>query len=150
MKKISIFGSTGSIGTTTLRIVDENPDLFKAVTLVAGNNIERLIEQIKKFNPKHVYITAEENAQRIKKEFPNLDIYYGEKGLKEISKLEDADIAVSALVGISGLEPTYNMIKHTKQVALANKEVLVTGGALIMNLAKKYNTELLTVQQIHW
>ena len=149
MKKISIFGSTGSIGTTTLRIVDENPDLFKAVTLVAGNNIERLIEQIKKFNPKHVYITAEENAQRIKKEFPNLDIYYGEKGLKEISKLEDADIAVSALVGISGLEPTYNMIKHTKQVALANKEVLVTGGALIMNLAKKYNTELLTVDSEH-
>ena len=149
MKKISIFGSTGSIGTTTLRIVDENPDLFKAVTLVAGNNIERLIEQIKKFNPKHVYITAEENAQRIKKEFPNLDIYYGEEGLKEISKLEDADIAVSALVGISGLEPTYNMIKHTKQVALANKEVLVTGGALIMNLAKKYNTELLTVDSEH-
>ncbi len=149
MKKISIFGSTGSIGTTTLRIVDENPDLFEAVTLVAGNNIERLIEQIKKFNPKHVYITAEENAQRIKKEFPNLDIYYGEKGLKEISKLEDADIAVSALVGISGLEPTYNMIKHTKQVALANKEVLVTGGALIMNLAKQYNTELLTVDSEH-
>ena len=149
MKKISIFGSTGSIGTTTLRIVEENPDLFQAITLVAGRNIERLIEQIHKFQPKHVYITAKENADRLKKEFPNLDIYYGEDGLREISKLEDADIAVSALVGISGLEPTYNMIKHTKQVALANKEVLVTGGSLIMNLAKEYKTELLTVDSEH-
>ena len=149
MKKISIFGSTGSIGTTTLRIVEENPDLFQAITLVAGRNIERLIEQIHKFQPKHVYITTKENADRLKKEFPNLDIYYGEEGLKEISKLEDADIAVSALVGISGLEPTYNMIKHTKQVAPANKEVLVTGGSLIMNLAKEYKTELLTVDSEH-
>lgn len=149
MKKISIFGSTGSIGTTTLRIVEENPDLFQAITLVAGRNIERLIEQIHKFQPKHVYITAKENADRLKKEFPNLDIYYGEEGLREISKLEDADIAVSALVGIAGLEPTYNMIKHTKQVALANKEVLVTGGSLIMNLAKECKTELLTVDSEH-
>ena len=149
MKKISIFGSTGSIGTTTLRIVEENPNLFQAITLVAGRNIERLIEQIHKFQPKHVYITAKENADRLKKEFPDLDIYYGEEGLREISKLEDADIAVSALVGISGLEPTYNMIKHTKQVALANKEVLVTGGSLIMNLAKEYKTELLTVDSEH-
>ena len=149
MKKISIFGSTGSIGTTTLRIVEENPNLFQAITLVAGRNIERLIEQIHKFQPKHVYITAKENADRLKKEFPNLDIYYGEDGLREISKLEDADIAVSALVGVSGLEPTYNMIKHTKQVALANKEVLVTGGSLIMNLAKECKTELLTVDSEH-
>ena len=149
MKKISIFGSTGSIGTTTLRIVEENPELFQAVTLVAGRNIVKLIEQIHKFQPKHVYITAKENADILKKEFPGLDIYYGEEGLREISKLEDADIAVSALVGISGLEPTYNMIKHTKQVALANKEVLVTGGSLIMNLAKEYKTELLTVDSEH-
>ena len=149
MKKISIFGSTGSIGTTTLRIVEENPDLFQAITLVAGRNITKLIEQIHKFQPKHVYITAKENADRLKKEFPDLDIYYGEEGLREISKLEDADIAVSALVGISGLEPTYNMIKHTKQVALANKEVLVAGGSLIMNLAKECNTELLTVDSEH-
>ena len=149
MKKISIFGSTGSIGTTTLRIVEENPDLFQAITLVAGRNIERLIEQIHKFQPKHVYITAKENADRLKEEFPGLDVYYGEEGLREISKLEDADIAVSALVGISGLEPTYNMIKHTKQVALANKEVLVAGGSLIMNLAKEYKTELLTVDSEH-
>ena len=149
MKKISIFGSTGSIGTTTLRIVEENPDLFQAITLVAGRNIERLIEQIHKFQPKHVYITAKENADKLKEEFPGLDVYYGEEGLREISKLEDADIAVSALVGISGLEPTYNMIKHTKQVALANKEVLVAGGSLIMNLAKEYKTELLTVDSEH-
>ncbi len=149
MKKIAIFGSTGSIGTTTLRIVEENPQLFYANTLVAGKNIERLIEQIKKFNPKHVYITRKENADRLKEMFPNLDIYFGEEGMKAISKLNDSDIAVSALVGIAGLEPTYNMIKNTKEVALANKEVLVTGGDIITSLAKECDTKLLTVDSEH-
>lgn len=149
MKKLAIFGSTGSIGTTTLRVVDENPDKFSVTTLVAGKNIDKLIEQIIKYNPKHVYITSSENAEILKQKFPNVDVYYGKDGLREISKLEDSDIAVSALVGIAGLEPTYNMIKHTKNVALANKEVLVTGGSFIMNLAKEYNTKLLTVDSEH-
>lgn len=149
MQKIAIFGSTGSIGTTTLRVVEENRELFTVQTLVAGKNIEKLIEQIYKFNPKHVYITSVENAKVIKNLFPKLDIYYGESGLDEISKLNDSDIAVSALVGIAGLRPTYNMIKHTKKVALANKEVLVTGGALIMDLAKECGTKLLTVDSEH-
>ena len=149
MKKLAIFGSTGSIGTTTLRVVDENPDKFSVTTLVAGKNIDKLIEQIIKYNPKHVYITSSENAEILKQKFPNVDVYYGEDGLRAISKLEDSDIAVSALVGIAGLEPTYNMIKHTKNVALANKEVLVTGGSFIMNLAKEYNTKLLTVDSEH-
>ena len=149
MKKIAIFGSTGSIGTTTLKIVSENPELFSAVTLVAGHNVDKLMEQIEEFKPKHVYIQSKENADKIKKEFSYLEVYYGEDGLREIAKLEDADIAVSALVGIAGLEPTYHMILHTPIVALANKEVLVAGGELIMNLAKKHNTQLLTVDSEH-
>lgn len=149
MQKVAIFGSTGSIGTTTLRIIEENPELFSAVTLVAGRNVDRLIEQIKKFVPVHVYITSEENAKIIKTQFPNLDVYCGPEGLQQISKLEDADIAVSALVGIAGLEPTYHMIKNTPKVALANKEVLVTGGELIMNLALDCGTQLLTVDSEH-
>lgn len=149
MKRLAIFGSTGSIGTTTLRVVDENPDKFCVTTLVAGKNMDKLIEQIIKYNPKHVYITSYLNAVILEEKFPNVDVYYGEDGLRAISKLDDSDIAVSALVGISGLEPTYNMIKHTKNVALANKEVLVTGGSFIMNLAKEYNTNLLTVDSEH-
>ena len=148
-KKISIFGSTGSIGTSTLNIIRNNPELFEVVTLVAGNNIEKLIEQINEFSPKHVYIISEENATRLKSMFNDLDIYYGTQGMKDISNLIDYDIAVSALVGIAGLEPTYNMIKHGKTVALANKEVLVAGGELIINTAKENNATLLTVDSEH-
>lgn len=149
MKKVAIFGSTGSIGGSTLKIISENPNLFTANTLIAGNNINKLISQIKEFNPKHVYIFSKENANLLKSLFSDLDIFYGDEGLKEISKLEDSDISVSALVGIAGLEPTYNMIKHCKEVALANKEVLVAGGKIITDLAKEYNTKLLTVDSEH-
>ena len=135
MKRVAIFGSTGSIGTTTLRIIKENPEVFSAVTLVAGKNVELLIEQIEEFHPRHVYIKDERNAKMIKRIFPKLDIYTEKVGLEMISKLEDVDIAVSALVGIAGLEPTWNMLKHSKEVALANKEVLVTGGQLVMERA---------------
>lgn len=149
MKKVAIFGSTGSIGGSTLKIISENPDIFTANTLVAGNNINKLISQIKEFKPKHVYISSKENANLLKSLFSDLDIFYGDDGLKEISKLEDSDISVSALVGIAGLEPTYNMIKHCKEVALANKEVLVAGGKIITDLAKEYKTKLLTVDSEH-
>lgn len=149
MKKIAIFGSTGSIGDSTLNVVRENPDLFKAITLVAGKNIEKLIEQIEEFKPENVYITSEENANKLKELYPNLNIFYGEEGMDKISKLTDFDIGVSALVGIAGLKPTYNMIKNGKTVALANKEVLVAGGKLIMDTAKENNATLLTVDSEH-
>ena len=148
-KRVSIFGSTGSIGTSTLNVIRNNPELFEVTTLVAGNNIDRLIEQIKEFNPKHVYIISEENSKILKSKFKDIDVYYGDQGMKDISNLLDYDIAVSALVGISGLEPTYNMIKNGKEVALANKEVLVAGGELIINTAKETGATLLTVDSEH-
>ena len=104
MKKIAIFGSTGSIGESTLNVIRENPDSFQVVTLVAGKNIQKLIEQIKEFKPKNVYITSTENADKLENLGLNLHIYYGEKGMEEISKLTDFDIGVSALVGIAGLK----------------------------------------------
>lgn len=148
-KRISIFGSTGSIGTSTLNIIRNNLELFEVSTLVAGNNIDKLIEQIEEFKPKHVYIISEENGMLLQAKYSDLDIYYGKQGMKDISNLTDYDIAVSALVGIAGLEPTYNMIKHGKTVALANKEVLVAGGELIINTAKDNNAKLLTVDSEH-
>lgn len=149
MKKIAIFGSTGSIGDSTLNVIRENPNLFQAVTLVAGKNIEKLRKQIEEFKPKNVYITDRENAKQLEENYPYLHIYYGEKGMEEISKLTDFDIGVSALVGIAGLQPTYHMIKNGKTVALANKEVLVAGGKLIMDTAKRYHATLLTVDSEH-
>ena len=149
MKKIAIFGSTGSIGESTLQIIRENPDLFEVVTLVAGKNIKKIIEQIKEFKPKNVYIISKENAEILKDTFKNIKVFYGEAGMEEISKLTDFDISISALVGIAGLRPTYNMIKNGKTVALANKEVLVAGGELIMKTAKENNSKLLTVDSEH-
>lgn len=149
MKKIAIFGSTGSVGESTLNVIRNNLDLFEIVTLVAGKNIEKLIEQIEEFKPKNVYIIDKENADRLTQLYKNINIYYGEDGMEEISKLTDFDISISALVGISGLKPTYNMIKNGKTVALANKEVLVAGGELIMKTAKEYKAKLLTVDSEH-
>lgn len=149
MKKIAIFGSTGSIGESTLQIIRENPDLFEVVTLVAGKNIKKLIEQIKEFKPKNVYIISKENAEILRETFKNINIFCGDEGMEEISKLTDFDISISALVGIAGLKPTYNIIKNGKTVALANKEVLVAGGELIMKTAKENNSKLLTVDSEH-
>ena len=105
MKRIAIFGSTGSIGASTLQVIRENPADFRAVTLVAGKNIEKLISQIEEFAPENVYITNEENAARISALYPHLRVYFGEDGMEEISNRTDFDVAVSALVGIAGLAP---------------------------------------------
>lgn len=149
MKKVAIFGSTGSIGDSTLNVIRENPNLFKAVTLVAGRNVEKLIKQIEEFKPENVYIIAKEDAEKISAIYKDINVYYGDSGMEEISNLVDFDISVSALVGIAGLKPTYNMIKNGKTVALANKEVLVAGGELIIKTAKENNATLLTVDSEH-
>ena len=149
MKNVAIFGSTGSVGESTLNVIRENSNLFNIVTLVAGKNIEKLIEQIREFKPKNVYIISKENADKIKELFKDINVFYGEEGMEQISNLTDFDISVSALVGIAGLKPTYNMIKNGKTVALANKEVLVAGGELIMKTAKENGAQLLTVDSEH-
>ena len=149
MKKIAIFGSTGSIGESTLNVIRENRDLFEVVTLVAGKNIEKLIKQIDEFKPKNVYIIEKKNAETLKSLYKNINVFYGDDGMEEISQLVDFDISISALVGIAGLKPTYNMIKNGKTVALANKEVLVAGGELIMKTAKENKAKLLTVDSEH-
>ncbi len=139
----------GSIGTSTLNVIRTHKDKFEVSILVAGKNITKLMEQVKEFNPRHVYITSEENAKILKSNFADLDVYYGKMGMEQISCLTDYDIGVSALVGIAGLKPTYNMIKAGKIVALANKEVLITGGNLIMAAAQKHHATLLTVDSEH-
>ena len=149
MKKIAIYGSTGSVGESTLNIIRENPDLFKVTTLVAGKNIEKLIKQIDEFTPENVYIIDEQHARFLKELYPNINIYWGKQGLEDISQLVDFDISVSALVGIAGLKPTYYMIKNGKTVALANKEALVAGGELIMKTAKESGAKIFTVDSEH-
>lgn len=149
MKELAIFGSTGSIGCSTLNVVRRHRDRFAVSILAAGRNLQRLIEQIREFNPRHVYIIGEKDATVLKALFPGLDIYRGEDGMDKVSRLTDFDIGVSALVGVAGLRPTWNMINNGKTVALANKEVLVAGGRLVMEAARKQGTALLTVDSEH-
>ena len=149
MKELAIFGSTGSIGCSTLNVVRRHRDRFAVSILTAGHNLQRLIEQIREFNPRHVYIIGEKDAAVLKALFPGLDIYRGEDGMDKVSRLTDFDIGVSALVGVAGLRPTWNMIHNGKTVALANKEVLVAGGRLVMEAARKQGAALLTVDSEH-
>lgn len=149
MKELAIFGSTGSIGCSTLNVVRRHRDRFAVSILAAGRNLQRLIEQIREFNPRHVYIIGEKDAAVLKALFPGLDIYRGEDGMDKMSRLTDFDIGVSALVGVAGLRPTWNMINNGKTVALANKEVLVAGGRLVMEAARKQGAALLTVDSEH-
>lgn len=149
MKELAIFGSTGSIGCSTLNVVRRHRDRFAVSILAAGRNLQRLIEQIREFNPRHVYIIGEKDAAVLKALFPGLDIYRGEDGMDKVSRLTDFDIGVSALVGVAGLRPTWNMINNGKTVALANKEVLVAGGRLVMEAARKQGAALLTVDSEH-
>lgn len=149
MKELAIFGSTGSIGCSTLNVVRRHRDRFAVSILAAGRNLQRLIEQIREFNPRHVYIIGEKDAAVLKALFPGLDIYRDEDGMDKVSRLTDFDIGVSALVGVAGLRPTWNMINNGKTVALANKEVLVAGGRLVMEAARKQGAALLTVDSEH-
>lgn len=149
MKELAIFGSTGSIGCSTLNVVRRHRDRFAVSILAAGRNLQRLIEQVREFNPRHVYIIGEKDAAVLKALFPGLDIYRGEDGMDKVSRLTDFDIGVSALVGVAGLRPTWNMINNGKTVALANKEVLVAGGRLVMEAARKQGAALLTVDSEH-
>lgn len=149
MKERAIFGSTGSIGCSTLNVVRRHRDRFAVSILAAGRNLQRLIEQIREFTPRHVYIIEEKDAAVLKALFPGLDIYRGEDGMDKVSCLTDFDIGVSALVGVAGLRPTWNMIHNGKTVALANKEVLVAGGRLVMEAARKQGAALLTVDSEH-
>lgn len=148
MKKIIILGSTGSIGKQALEIAREKKESYQIVALTCRKSINDLRNQIKEFNPRAVCVSFEEDAVKLKKEFKKLDVFFGEEGLKEIVKIE-ADIVLSALIGISGLAPTYSAIENGKDVALANKETLVAGGNLVMAEAKKRQIKLLPVDSEH-
>lgn len=148
MKKILILGSTGSIGCQTLDIVRDNPDKFKIVGLTCNSRIEELKKQIKEFSPLVVCIGKEKDAAILTAAFPHIEVLCGRAGLNEIAKI-DADIVVNALMGISGLEPTYNAIMTGKDIALANKETLVAGGQLITDAVASKGVRLLPVDSEH-
>lgn len=150
MKKLAIFGSTGSIGVSTLDVVRTNPELFGVEILTANSNVGLLQRQIEEFNPSVVVIRNEESAQRFKR-LPGVrvKVLQGEDGLKYAASAYDYDVFVGAMVGFSGLVPTIEAIKRGKRIALANKETLVVAGKIVTSLVKQYNAELIPVDSEH-
>lgn len=150
-KQLAILGSTGSIGTQTLDVVAEYPDLFEVYTLTANNNVELLIEQAKRFNPDSVVIANEAHYPRLKealKEYP-IKVYAGDEAIAQIVEAAPIDIVVTAMVGYAGLKPTIRAIEAHKTIALANKETLVVAGDLIKQLALEYHAPIIPVDSEH-
>ena len=150
MKKIAILGSTGSIGTQTLEVVRENKDI-EVLALAAGNNITLLEQQIREFHPRLVGVWAEEKAEELKSRIRDTGtkVVSGMDGLLEIAQIEGSKILVTAIVGMIGIRPTIAAIEAGKDIALANKETLVTAGHIIMPLAKKMGVKILPVDSEH-
>ena len=150
MKKIAILGSTGSIGTQTLEIVREKQDL-EVLGLAAGSNIQLLEQQIREFSPKMAAVWSEEKAMELRTKVADTDteVVSGMDGLIRIATLSDVEILVTAIVGMIGIRPTIEAIKAGKDIALANKETLVTAGHLIMPLAAEHQVKILPVDSEH-
>ena len=150
-KNIAILGSTGSIGTQALDVIQSNPDKFSAYVLTAQRNVELLIEQAIRFKPKHVVIGDESKLPLLQNALAKYDIevHSGENALNEIVTLAEIDIVLTALVGYAGLIPTIKAIESKKTIALANKETLVVAGGLIMALAKKHGVDIIPVDSEH-
>lgn len=150
MKKIAILGSTGSIGTQTLDVVRENGDI-EVLAVAAGSNITLLEAQIREFGPKLAAVWTEEKARELKSRVRDLDIKVvsGMDGLLEVASMPGTEILVTAIVGMIGILPTIEAIKAGKDIALANKETLVTAGHIIMPLAQKHGVSILPVDSEH-
>lgn len=150
-KKIALLGSTGSIGTQALQVIEAHPERFEAYILTANNRVERLIEQARKFQPEIVVITNEEKYNTLKNALADLPIkvYTGKDALCEVVEDEQVDIVLTAMVGFAGLRPTIRAIKAHKTIALANKETLVVAGDLINRLVEENKVAILPVDSEH-
>lgn len=147
-KKITILGSTGSIGTQTLDVISQHPDRFQVTALTCGKNVDLLRRQIRRFRPELVCTAEESDAAALQKEFPRIQTVWGERGLIDAAEAE-CDLLVNSLMGMRGMVPTYHAIQDGKDIALANKETLVTGGHLIMDAVKKNSVKMLPVDSEH-
>ncbi len=148
-KKIAILGSTGSIGTQSLEVIDKLSDKFEIVAISAGSNIELVSKQIEKYQPKIVAVKKESDANTLKLKFPNTKVLHGDEGLISISNIEEIEMLLVAVSGKIGLKPTIQAIKNKKNIALANKETLVMAGEIVMKLAKENGVKILPVDSEH-
>lgn len=151
-KQIAILGSTGSIGTQALQVIEEHSDLYEVYCLTANNRVELLAEQAHRFHPAAIVIANEaryDELTRLTDDIPDVKVYAGSQAINEIVEAKPIDIVLTAMVGFAGLTPTIHAIKARKTIALANKETLVVAGELIGNLATQYHAPILPVDSEH-
>ena len=151
MKRVTILGATGSIGTQTLDVISQNSDDFEVVALTASESVEKMAELIQRFCPSYAVMKNEEKAEELRKLLPNhsCEILYGMDGFVAVSTLPNVDVVVAAMVGMIGLRPVMEAIRAGKDIALAFKDTLVTAGQIIMPLAKEYGVSMLPVDCEH-
>lgn len=150
-KRIAVLGSTGSIGTQALNVINNNPDKFEVEVLTAKSNADLLIEQALKYKPNHVVIADEDKYNRVNDALSALpaNVYSGEDSISQVAKLDSVDIVLTAMVGFAGLTPTISAISAGKNIALANKETLVVAGKQVTELAKKNKVQIYPVDSEH-
>lgn len=149
MKKISILGSTGSIGTQALDVIAHNQDKFKVTALSCAKSLPLLCRQIEEFSPEAVAVKDETDAKELADKYKDLEVFWGAEGLKNIASMESCDMVLNSLMGMKGLEPTMAAIESGKDIAFANKETLVAGGQLVMDAVKKHGVAMLPVDSEH-
>ena len=152
MKRIAILGSTGSIGCSSLKVIEAHPEEYQVTALAAGKNIDLLVEQIRKFRPQVVAVLGDQEAESLKERLGSAEgtrIVSGREGLIHLATLEEADTVISAITGAAGLVPTYAAIRAGKNIALANKETMVMAGPLVIKEAKRKGVALLPVDSEH-
>ncbi|MDD1721858.1 MAG: 1-deoxy-D-xylulose-5-phosphate reductoisomerase, partial [Euryarchaeota archaeon] len=152
MKRIAILGSTGSIGCSSLKVIEAHPEAYQVAALAAGKNIDLLAEQIRKFRPQVVAVLGDQEAESLKERLGNAQeprIVSGREGFIHLATLEEVDTVISAITGAAGLVPTYAAIRAGKNIALANKETMVMAGPLVIKEAKRKGVALLPVDSEH-
>jgi 1-deoxy-D-xylulose-5-phosphate reductoisomerase len=154
MKRISILGSTGSIGRSTLDVIDKNPQRFQLVTMAAGSNVELALEQARRWRPKVLSLASEQDAEKISKQLKaeglgDIELVFGQAGTVRVATHETVDFVVSAIVGVAGLKATYEAVRAGKAIGLANKECMVAAGELITREARKQGKPLLPIDSEH-
>jgi 1-deoxy-D-xylulose-5-phosphate reductoisomerase len=150
-KRIAILGSTGSIGTQSLDVIDQNPDMFEVEVLTANNNVELLVDQAKKYQPNAVVIANKDNYKTVADALQNepVKVFAGAEALNQVVQMDSIDLVITGMVGYSGLIPTWHAVKAGKNIALANKETLVVAGEIITKLAIEKQVDILPVDSEH-
>ncbi|MGO2319176.1 MAG: 1-deoxy-D-xylulose-5-phosphate reductoisomerase [Vibrio toranzoniae] len=153
MRNLTILGATGSIGASTLKVVEQNPDLYSVVALAAGSNVKKMLALVEKWQPSYVAMACPDAAsllvEMLSADYPNVRVLSGAEGMCQVASLDEVDTVMAAIVGAAGLLPTMSAVEAGKRILLANKEALVMSGQLFIDAVEKYGAELLPVDSEH-